>query len=89
MARLVAVEEYLGGNGCDSEFPIAESANSEDLAAVILAKVSGREVPTATSVIAVTASLNPIVHPSTVATSATTAVTEPIKQRATTNAGQP
>ena len=37
-------------------FPIAESANSDCLAAVILAKVSGRDVPTATKVMAVTAS---------------------------------
>lgn len=37
-------------------FPIAESADSEFLAADILAKVSGNEVPRATSVIAVVAS---------------------------------
>ena len=34
--------------------PMAESAYSDDLAAVILANVSGKEVPRATSVIAVT-----------------------------------
>ena len=34
--------------------PTAESAYSDDYAAVILAKVSGREVPIATIVIAVT-----------------------------------
>lgn len=69
--------------------PIAESAVSEVLAAVILAKVSGSDVPTATSVIAVTASARPSVHPSTVATSATTAVMVPIKARATRKAGMP
>ena len=35
-------------------FPIAASANSDVLAAVILAKVSGRDVPNATKVMAVT-----------------------------------
>ena len=69
--------------------PMAESAVSDVLAAVILAKVSGRDVPIATRVMAVTASLRPIVHPRTVATSATTAVTDPINARATINAGQP
>lgn len=69
--------------------PMAESANSDCLAAVILAKVSGSEVPTATRVMAVTASARPRVHPRTVATSATTAVIEPMKVRATKKAGQP
>lgn len=69
--------------------PMAESAYSDCLAAVILANVSGREVPTATRVIAVTASSRPRVHPSTVATSATTAVMTPIKVSATPNAGHP
>ena len=68
---------------------MAESANSDCLAAVMLAKVSGREVPTATRVMAVTASARPRVHPRTVATSATTAVIEPMKVRATQKAGQP
>ena len=70
-------------------FPMAESAYYELLAAVILAKVSGSEVPMATSVIAVTASFKPTVQPRTVATSATTAVTEPINMSATLKAGQP
>jgi hypothetical protein len=35
-------------------FPMAESANSNVFAAVMLAKVSGREVPKATRVMAVT-----------------------------------
>lgn len=69
--------------------PMAESAYSDDFAAVILAKVSGSEVPMATRVIAVTASFNPMVHPSTVATSATTAVTDPINTKAIQKAGQP
>lgn len=68
---------------------MAESANSEFLAAVILANVSGREVPTATRVIAVTAGLRPIVQPRTVATSATTAVMVPMKVRAIIKAGHP
>lgn len=69
--------------------PMAESANSNCLAAVILAKVSGREVPIATSVIAVTAGLNPTVQPRTVATSATTAVMVPMNVSATMKAGHP
>lgn len=70
-------------------FPIAASAYSDYLAAVILAKVSGSDVPIATSVMAVTASLRLRTHPRTVATSATIAVIPPIKQRATKKAGQP
>ena len=61
---------------------MAESAVSEVLAAVILAKVSGREVPMATRVMAVTAALRPTVQPRTVATSATMAVVIPMKVRA-------
>jgi len=70
-------------------FPMAESAYGDVLAAVILAKVSGKEVPTATSVMAVTASSRPRVQPRTVATSATTAVIVPMNVSATKNAGQP
>ena len=55
----------------------------------MLAKVSGREVPMATIVIAVTAALRPITHPSRVATSATIAVIVPMNTRATMKAGQP
>lgn len=58
--------------------PIAESAYSEVLAAVIDAKVSGSEVPRATIVIAVTESLRPISHPRRIAMSPTTAVTRPM-----------
>lgn len=59
--------------------PIAASAQSEVLAAVILAKVSGSEVPKATRVIAVTESLIPATHPRTVAISPITRVTQPMK----------
>lgn len=69
--------------------PIAESANSDCCAAVILAKVSGSDVPIATSVMAVTASSSPTTQPRTVATSATMAVIPPMNARATKNAGQP
>lgn len=68
---------------------MAASANSDEVAAVILAKVSGSEVPTATRVIAVTASFKPSTHPRTLATSATIAVIAPIKIRATPKAGHP
>ena len=70
-------------------FPTAESAYFEVFAAVILAKVSGSEVPIATKVIAVTESLSPIVHPRTEAISPTTKVTAPIRASAMTNAGHP
>ena len=69
--------------------PIAESAFSEFLAAVILAKVSGSEVPKATNVIAVTDSSIPRTHPRTVAISPTTNVTRPIKEREITNDAAP
>ena len=58
--------------------PMAESAYSEDLAAVILAKVSGREVPRATIVMAVTDSSMPTTQPKSSASSPTTAVTRPM-----------
>ena len=70
-------------------FPIAESAYSEFLAAVILAKVSGRDVPTATIVIAVIDGSNPITHPRRPATVPTIAVMIPIRVRAIPNAGAP
>jgi len=57
---------------------MAESAYSEVLAAVIEANVSGREVPKATIVIAVTDSSRPITHPRTVAISPITNVTAPM-----------
>jgi len=58
--------------------PIAESAYSEVLAAVIDANVSGSEVPKATIVIAVMDSFKPISHPRRIAMSPTIAVTRPI-----------
>lgn len=58
--------------------PIAESAYSEVFAAVIDAKVSGREVPKATNVIAVTDSLIPITQPRAVAISPIRKVTAPM-----------
>lgn len=70
-------------------FPIAESAYSDYWAAVMLAKVSGSEVPIATIVIAVTAGFIRMTQPRRVATSATMAVIVPIKTRATKKAGQP
>ena len=70
-------------------FPIAESAYYEDLAAVILAKVSGREVPIATRVMPVTAGFRPITHPKTVATSPTIVVMIPIRARAIPKAAHP
>ena len=69
--------------------PIAESAYSEDLAAVTLAKVSGREVPTATIVIAVIDGSSPMTHPRSPATDPTTAVMIPIRESATMKAGAP
>ena len=65
-------------------FPTASSAVSDYLAAVMDAKVSGKEVPRATKVIAVIDYLRPITHPNTVAISPTTAVTRPIIVRAIT-----
>ena len=65
-------------------FPMASSAVSAFLAAVIEAKVSGKEVPRATKVMAVIDCLSPTTHPKTVAISPTTAVTTPIMARATT-----
>lgn len=58
--------------------PTASSALSEFLAAVIDAKVSGKEVPKATNVIAVIDYLSPTTHPNTVAISPTIPVTTPI-----------
>lgn len=68
-------------------FPIAASAYSEFLAALILAKVSGSDVPIATNVIAVTDSFIPMTHPRAFATSATIAVIKPINNKATQIAG--
>lgn len=69
--------------------PIEASANSSCLAAVIEAKVSGREVPKATNVIAVTDSLMFNTHPRTVAISPITYVTAPIIIKEQTKHGYP
>jgi hypothetical protein len=70
-------------------FPIAESALSLLSAAILEAIVSGRDVPKATKVIAVTACLSLIAQPSKLAISPTIAVQRPIIARAKKNAGQP
>ena len=69
--------------------PTAESAVSLFLAAIILAKVSGRDVPRATRVIPVTEDGIPQTHPNKVATSPTTKVIRAMNKRATKNAGHP
>jgi len=69
--------------------PIAESADSEFLAADMEAKVSGREVPRATRVIAVIESSMFISQPSRVANYSTIAVQSPINRRATKKAAFP
>ena len=69
--------------------PIAESAYSEPKAAVLLAKVSGRDVPRATIVMALTAAGIPRTHPNRLANYSTTPVIIPMRPRATTNAGHP
>lgn len=69
--------------------PIAASANSELLAAVTEAKVSGSEVPKATKVIAVTDCLTLAMHPNKFANSATMAVTTPIMNKETKKAAHP
>lgn len=60
-------------------FPIAASAFVLCWAACLLAKVSGRDVPIATKIMAVAASLSPITHPNNLAISITTAVINPMK----------
>ena len=70
-------------------FPTAESAYFDVLAAVMLANVSGKEVPNATKVIAVTDGWIPSTHPRIVATSPTIAVISPIKVRAMKKVGTP
>ena len=70
-------------------FPMAESAYYELLAACILAKVSGRDVPMATRVIPVTAGLRLMTQPKTVATSPTRVVIIPMIARATRNEAHP
>jgi hypothetical protein len=69
--------------------PTAESALSDYCAAVILANKSGRDVPRATKVIAVTDFGIPTKHPNIAATSPTTTTMRPMKVKATQNAGYP
>jgi hypothetical protein len=69
--------------------PIAASASSSYLAAVILAKVSGRDVPKATNVIAVTEGGTIRTHPKSVANLSTIAVTIPIMTRAPVKQAHP
>jgi hypothetical protein len=68
---------------------MAESAYFDYFAAVILANVSGNDVPMATNVIPVTEVSKPIEHPKIVATSPTIVVITPIYNKATQKAGQP
>jgi len=70
-------------------FPTAASALSDSLAACMEAKVSGREVPSATKVMAVMLYFMPRAHPNIVAASPTTAVTMPMNDRAIPKAIQP
>ena len=69
--------------------PTAASAKLLSLAAVILAKVSGSEVPIATKVMAVTPGLRPMTQPITPAISPTIAVNAPMKQIAAIKHGMP
>ena len=70
-------------------FPMDASALSEFYAAVILAKVSGREVPNATIVIAVIESSIPSSHPRRVANYSTIKVQAPMNIKETTNEAFP
>ena len=69
--------------------PMAESANSDCYAAVTLANVSGREVPTATNVMAVIDGSRPTTQPRSSATEPTMAVIIPINTSAMKKAGAP
>uniref|UniRef100_A0A1I8HB95 C2H2-type domain-containing protein n=1 Tax=Macrostomum lignano TaxID=282301 RepID=A0A1I8HB95_9PLAT len=70
-------------------FPMALSAESSLAAACLLAYRSGREVPIATKVMAVTASFRPMKQPNKEARSITRAVRRPMKARATRKQSQP
>lgn len=70
-------------------FPTAESAYSDPCAAVTEAKVSGTDVPRATSVMAVIAGGILSTQPKSSATSPTMAVMAPTKPSAIKNAGKP
>lgn len=69
--------------------PMAESAYFEDWAAVLLANVSGREVPRATMVMALIDAGIPRTHPKRVAIYSTIAVMAPIMARAMKKDGAP
>lgn len=70
-------------------FPTDASACFSATAAVLLANKSGRLVPIATNVIAVTSFSRPTKHPKIVAKSPMTAVRMPIIPRAIQKANQP
>lgn len=70
-------------------FPIEESAYLSFCAAILLANVSGTDVPNATKEIAVTESLRPIVHPKCDARSLINAVKTPITKMDTKKHAQP
>lgn len=70
-------------------FPMAESAVSEVFAATMLANVSGKDVPTATNVMAVIESSIASSQPSRVANCSTIAVHTPINNKATKKAAIP
>lgn len=69
--------------------PMAESALSSACAAAMDAKVSGKEVPSATKVMAVTESGMPIEHPNKLAKSPMKPVTMPVMASATKKVAQP
>ena len=69
--------------------PTAASAVSLCLAACIEANVSGKDVPKATKVIAVTYGLSPVTHPNSDANSATIAVIIPMNTSETMKASHP
>mmetsp|Transcript_24946 Transcript_24946/g.63528 ORF Transcript_24946/g.63528 Transcript_24946/m.63528 type:complete len:224 (+) Transcript_24946:374-1045(+) len=69
--------------------PMAASAESSPSAALLEAKVSGSEVPRATSVIATTDGLSPSVQPSKLARSPMTAVRPPMRTMAHTKHSLP
>jgi len=70
-------------------FPIELSAYFSWIAACLLANRSGKLVPKATKVIAVTLSFRPTRHPKMAAKSPTMAVSRPIMISAMKNASQP
>ena len=69
--------------------PMAASAYFSLWAAVIEANVSGKEVPSATKVMAVTVGFKPMTQPKSSANSPTIAVVMPMKASATPKHGSP